>query len=70
VPSEEGEATIAQAAESLATVPLLRLAFERRGIDAPITDGLRRMLDGETSADDWLESVRATATRRRKSHAA
>jgi glycerol-3-phosphate dehydrogenase (NAD(P)+) len=70
VPSEQGEATIAQTAESLATVPLLRLAFERRGIDAPITDGLRRMLDGETSPDDWLESVRATATRRRKSHAA
>ena len=38
-----------QIAESLATVPLLGLAFERQGIDAPVTTGLRRVLDGETS---------------------
>ena len=52
-------------AESLATVPLLGLAFEREGIDAPVTAGLRRMLAGDLSAEQWLESVRATAPRRR-----
>ena len=32
------EASMDQTAESLATVPLLGLAFERQGIDAPVTD--------------------------------
>ena len=35
------------------------LAFERQGIDAPVTDGLRRVLDGEASPEQWLESVRS-----------
>ena len=48
-----------QSAESRATVPLLGLAFERRGIDAPVTAGLRDVLDGEASPDQWLESVRS-----------
>jgi glycerol-3-phosphate dehydrogenase (NAD(P)+) len=52
-------------AESLATVPLLELAFEREGIDAPVTTGLRRMLAGDLSAEQWLESVRTTAPRNR-----
>ncbi len=70
VPSKQVEATMDQTAESLATVPLLGVAFEREGIEAPVTAGLGRVLDGETSADDWLESVRAASPRRRKSHAA
>jgi glycerol-3-phosphate dehydrogenase (NAD(P)+) len=53
-------------AESLATVPLLGMAFERDGIDAPVTTGLRRMLAGDLSADQWLESVRAAAPRGRR----
>ncbi len=52
-------------AESLATVPLLGLAFEREGIDAPVTTGLRRMLAGDLSADQWLERVRTAAPRKR-----
>jgi glycerol-3-phosphate dehydrogenase (NAD(P)+) len=44
-------------ADSLATVPLLGLAFEREGIAAPATTGLRRVLEGERSAEEWLESV-------------
>jgi glycerol-3-phosphate dehydrogenase (NAD(P)+) len=48
-----------QTADSRATVPLLGLAFERRGIDAPVTAGLRDLLDGESSPDQWLESVRS-----------
>ena len=39
--------------------PLLSEAFAREGIDAPITTGLRRVLDGEASPEQWLESVRS-----------
>jgi 1-acyl-sn-glycerol-3-phosphate acyltransferase len=59
------EATVQQTAESLATVPLLTEAFARQGIDAPVTAGLRRVLDGEESTDQWLESVRAASSERR-----
>ena len=48
-----------QSAESRATVPLLGLAFERRCIDAPVTAGLREVLEGEALPDQWLESVRS-----------
>ena len=41
LPAGAVEAAIDQTAESLATVPLLGLAFEREGIDAPVTTGLR-----------------------------
>lgn len=57
-------------AESLDTVPLLGFAFERQGIDAPMTTGLQRVLDGEASPDQWLEGVRAARPPRRKSRAA
>jgi glycerol-3-phosphate dehydrogenase (NAD(P)+) len=65
VPAGQVEATAQQTAESLATVPLLTEAFAREGIEAPVTTGLRRMLDGETSADEWLESVRSAKPERR-----
>jgi len=68
--SKQVEAALDQTAESLATVPLLGMAFEREGIDAPVTTGLRRVLDGEASPDDWLEAVRNSRPKRRKSHAA
>jgi len=58
-------ATVRQTAESLDTVPLLSEAFEREGIDAPVTTGLRRVLDGEESPEQWLESVRSAAPQRR-----
>ena len=61
LPAGAVEAAIDQTAESLATVPLLGLAFEREGIEAPVTTGLRRVLDGHDSADQWLESIRRTA---------
>jgi glycerol-3-phosphate dehydrogenase len=70
VPAGQVEASIDQTAESLATVPLLGLAFERQGIEAPVTTGLRRVLDGESSAEQWLESVRSASPRRRRTHAA
>ncbi|HMJ96974.1 MAG TPA: 1-acyl-sn-glycerol-3-phosphate acyltransferase [Thermoleophilaceae bacterium] len=70
VPAGQVEASMDQTAESLATVPLLGLAFERQGIDAPVTDGLRRVLDGESSPEQWLESVRSAHPARRRTHAA
>jgi glycerol-3-phosphate dehydrogenase (NAD(P)+) len=59
------EATMQQTSESLATVPLLSEAFARQGIEAPVTTGLRRVLDGETSPEQWLESVRSSKPKRR-----
>jgi glycerol-3-phosphate dehydrogenase (NAD(P)+) len=53
-----------QTAESLATVPLLTEAFAREGIEAPVTSGLRRVLEGETSPEQWLESVRSAKPKR------
>ena len=64
-PSVQVEAAVQQTAESLATVPLLSEAFAREGIDAPITTGLRRVLDGEASPEQWLESVRSANPKRR-----
>jgi glycerol-3-phosphate dehydrogenase (NAD(P)+) len=58
VPAGRVEATVRQTAESLATVPLLTEAFARRGIEAPVTTGLRRVLAGEASPEQWLESVK------------
>jgi glycerol-3-phosphate dehydrogenase (NAD(P)+) len=51
----------AEPADSLATVPLLDLAFERQGIAAPVTAGLHRVLAGETSPDQWLATMRSDA---------
>jgi glycerol-3-phosphate dehydrogenase (NAD(P)+) len=59
VPAGQVEAAMQQTAESLATVPLLTEAFAREGIEAPVTVGLCRVLDGETSPEQWLESVRS-----------
>src|ERR687894_229385 len=59
MPAGQVEAAVQQTAESLATVPLLSDAFAREGIDAPVTNGLRRVLDGEASAEQWLDSVRS-----------
>jgi glycerol-3-phosphate dehydrogenase (NAD(P)+) len=70
VPAGQVAASMDQTAESLATVPLLGLAFERQGIDAPVTTGLRRVLDGESSPEQWLESVRSARPARRRTHAA
>jgi glycerol-3-phosphate dehydrogenase (NAD(P)+) len=59
-----------QTADSRATLPLLELAFERRGIDAPVTAGLSEVLEGAAPPDQWLESVRSARPLPHKSHAA
>src|SRR5262245_53585350 len=70
LPPQQVKAVVQQTAESLATVPLLDLAFAREGIDAPITTGLRRVLDGEATPEQWLESVRAAGNAKRGVRAA
>jgi glycerol-3-phosphate dehydrogenase len=70
VPAGQVQASLDQTAESLATVPLLADALERQGIEAPITTGLYRVLAGEASADEWLETVRSAPPARRRTHAA
>jgi 1-acyl-sn-glycerol-3-phosphate acyltransferase len=70
LPGRQIEAAMDRTAESLATVPLLGFAFGRQGIDAPVTTGLGQVLDGEASADQWLESVRSARPRTRELHAA
>jgi 1-acyl-sn-glycerol-3-phosphate acyltransferase len=59
-----GEPESTAPADSLATVPLLDLAFERQGIEAPVTAGLHRVLAGESSPDQWLETMGADAAHR------
>jgi hypothetical protein len=49
---------------------LLADAFAREGIDAPVTTGLSRVLDGDASPEQWLESVRLARTSGRRTHAA
>jgi glycerol-3-phosphate dehydrogenase (NAD(P)+) len=65
IPTQVEAAAVQQTAESRATVPLLTEAFAREGIEAPVTTGLRRVLDGETSPDQWLESVTSPEPKRR-----
>jgi glycerol-3-phosphate dehydrogenase (NAD(P)+) len=69
VPAARAAAMLNHAAESLATVELLGLACEHQGIEAPVTTGLQRVLEGGASIDDWLSSVRS-ADRRRTTRAA
>ena len=70
VPAGQVQASLDQTAESLATVPLLADALEREGIEAPVTVGLQRVLAGETSPEQWLETVRSARPARRRTHAA
>jgi 1-acyl-sn-glycerol-3-phosphate acyltransferase len=65
MPTGQVAAAVQQTAESLDTVPLLSDAFAREGIDAPVTTGLGRVLEGEQSPEQWLESVRSTDSQRR-----
>jgi glycerol-3-phosphate dehydrogenase (NAD(P)+) len=51
---------IGQAVEALDVVPLLAQALERAGIDAPVTDALRRLIAGELPIEAWVAQVRAT----------
>jgi glycerol-3-phosphate dehydrogenase (NAD(P)+) len=58
LPAGQVETVVEQTAEALGTVPLLDEALARRGIEAPVTAGLREVLDGRASPDEWLDRVR------------
>jgi glycerol-3-phosphate dehydrogenase (NAD(P)+) len=61
---------IGQAVESLDLVPLLDRALRRAGVEAPVTNGLARLISGELPLDGWVSLVRTTvptpARRRRR----
>ena len=52
-----GRGRLGQTAESLATVPLLAGAFEREGIEPRYDRPAQRVLDGDDSPEQWLESI-------------
>jgi glycerol-3-phosphate dehydrogenase (NAD(P)+) len=58
LPAGQVETVVEQTAEALGIVPLLDEALARRGIEAPVTAGLREVLDGRASPDEWLDRVR------------
>ncbi|MEA2341058.1 MAG: glycerol-3-phosphate dehydrogenase [Solirubrobacteraceae bacterium] len=60
VATSEIPARIGQAVEALESVPLLALAIERTGVEAPVTGGLARLIAGELPLDDWVALVRTT----------
>jgi glycerol-3-phosphate dehydrogenase (NAD(P)+) len=41
-------------------VPLLAAALDRAGVEAPVTDALRRLIAGELPLEGWVAQVRAT----------
>lgn len=60
VPAAEIEKRIGQAVEALQTVPLLARALAHAGLDAPVTDGLAKLISGELPLDEWIGLVRTT----------
>jgi glycerol-3-phosphate dehydrogenase (NAD(P)+) len=60
VPGAEIPARIGQAVESLDLVPLLALALTRAGVQAPVLDGLARLIAGELPLAGWVALVRTT----------
>jgi glycerol-3-phosphate dehydrogenase (NAD(P)+) len=70
VPSNLVPAMIGQTAEALATVPLLDSVLRREGVTAPVTGGLRTVLEGRSSPDEWLHSLRGATDSEARRHAA
>ncbi len=60
IPGAEVPGRIGQAVESFETVPLLARALRTAGVDAPVLDGLSRLIAGELPLDDWVALVRTT----------
>jgi glycerol-3-phosphate dehydrogenase (NAD(P)+) len=60
VSAEEIPDRIGQAVEALDMVPLLAAALDRAGVEAPVTDALRRLIAGELPLEGWVAQVRAT----------
>jgi glycerol-3-phosphate dehydrogenase (NAD(P)+) len=60
VPAEEIPERVGQAVEALQTVPLLATALRNAGIEAPVTNALARLINGELPLEEWVAVVRAT----------
>jgi glycerol-3-phosphate dehydrogenase (NAD(P)+) len=60
VPAAEIPDRIGQAVESLESVPLLARALNHAGLEAPVTDGLAKLISGELPLEDWVALVRTT----------
>ena len=41
-------------------MPLLARALNHAGLEAPVTDGLAKLISGEMPLDDWVALVRTT----------
>ena len=59
VPAAEIPERLGQAVEALETVRLLARAIERAGLQAPVTEALAHLIDGELPLDEWVAMVRA-----------
>ena len=60
MPADEIPERIGQTVESLESVPLLARALNGAGLDAPVTDGLAKLISGELPLEDWVALVRTT----------
>ena len=70
VPSDSVPGIVGQTAEALAAVPLLDATLRERGVEAPVTSGLRTLLEGGTTPDDWVATFRRPARTRGSRRAA
>ncbi len=59
VPATEIPGRLGQAVEALETVPLLAVAVQRAGLEAPVVSALAWLIDGGLPLDDWVRLVRA-----------
>jgi glycerol-3-phosphate dehydrogenase (NAD(P)+) len=60
VPAADIPERIGQAVEALESVPLLARALGRAAVEAPVTDALCRLIEGDLPLDDWVALVRTT----------
>jgi glycerol-3-phosphate dehydrogenase (NAD(P)+) len=60
VPAEMIPGRVGQAVEALETVPLLAKALGESGIEAPVTNALAKLIEGELPLEDWVAVVRTT----------
>jgi glycerol-3-phosphate dehydrogenase (NAD(P)+) len=60
VPASEIPGRVGQAVEALATVPLLAKALNHAGLEAPVTNALGRLIEGDLPLDEWVALVRTT----------
>jgi glycerol-3-phosphate dehydrogenase (NAD(P)+) len=60
VAAAEIQTRVVQAVEALESVPLLARAIAQAGLEAPMTNGLSRLIGGALPLADWVALVRTT----------